>query len=190
MRSHKGTSTLETPRLILRRFAANDVEAMFENWANDPEVTKFLTWAPHGKVENTQELLKMWHDQYESPDYYNWAIELRDFGEPIGSIGVVDSSVTDMRCEVGYCISKAYWGQGIVSEALAEVIRFLFTEVGFNRIQAKHDVNNPASGRVMAKNGMQCEGVLRAFSYQKHLGFCDLALNAILKSDFLNKKEE
>ena len=190
MLTHKGTVTLETNRLILRRFVIDDADAMFENWANDPDVTKFLTWEPHGTIENTQELLKIWCAQYELPDYYNWLIELRDFGEPIGSIGVVERSDPHMRCEVGYCIAKSHWGQGIVSEALAEIIRFLFLEVGFNRIQAKHDVNNPASGRVMAKSGMQLEGILREFFHKEPLGFCDLVLNSILKGDFLNRKEE
>mgnify|MGYP000927930915 CR=1 FL=1 len=48
--THKGTVTLETEQLVLRRFATEDSEAMFRNWATDPEVTKFLTWPPHSDV--------------------------------------------------------------------------------------------------------------------------------------------
>jgi len=189
MLTHKGTVTLNTKRLILRRFTAADADAMFKNWANDPEVTKFLTWPLHGKVENTQGLLNIWCERYESPNCYNWAIELRDFGEPIGSIEVVDVSDTHMRCEIGYCMSKAYWSQGIMSEALSAVLSFLFLEVGVNRIQAKHDTRNPASGRVMAKNGMQLEGILREFSYHETLDFCDIVVYSILRREFLQKRK-
>lgn len=49
--THKGTVMLETERLILRRFVAEDAEAMFRNWVNDPEVTRYLTWQPHGSIE-------------------------------------------------------------------------------------------------------------------------------------------
>ncbi|MDR1821377.1 MAG: GNAT family N-acetyltransferase, partial [Oscillospiraceae bacterium] len=69
---HKGTITLETGRLILRRFAPSDAEAMFRNWANDPEVTKFLTWPPHGTVEVTRAVIDSWVSGYESADKYEW----------------------------------------------------------------------------------------------------------------------
>ena len=60
MLNHKGTQKIETERLILRKAKIEDAEAMFRNWANDPEVTKFLTWPVHGSVEITKKLLAGW----------------------------------------------------------------------------------------------------------------------------------
>ena len=90
MLQHKGTQLLETPRLILRRFTMDDAQAMYENWASDPEVTKFLTWPTHGSVEVTENVLKSWVDGYGQDDFYQWAIAPKEVGNaPIGSISVV-----------------------------------------------------------------------------------------------------
>ena len=77
MLTHKGTQTLRTDRLILRRFTIDDAQEMFDNWANDERVTKFLTWQPHKNPEKTKELLKDWIKTYEDPTTYNWLIDQR-----------------------------------------------------------------------------------------------------------------
>lgn len=74
--NHKGTVKLETDRLILRRFVIEDADDMFINWANDDEVTKFLTWLTHTSVDVSKEILSDWIERYEKNDFYNWAIEL------------------------------------------------------------------------------------------------------------------
>ena len=89
MLNHKGTKTLETNRLILRRAYVADAEPMFRNWASDPEVTKYLTWPTYEKVETAHQILDLWSKEYEKPDYYQWMIVLKELGEPIGSISVV-----------------------------------------------------------------------------------------------------
>lgn len=83
--THKGTVTLETDRLILRRFTLDDSDAMFKNWASDPEVAKYLGWYPHESPNATRELLTKWCENYKSPHVYNWAIVPRNYTEPIGS---------------------------------------------------------------------------------------------------------
>lgn len=75
---NKGTKTLETDRLILRQFKLEDAESMFNNWASDPEVTRFLTWQVHSDVNATRELLKDWISRYTDLSYYNWIIELKE----------------------------------------------------------------------------------------------------------------
>ena len=87
---HCGTKRLETERLILRRFAPSDAEAMYKNWASDSEVTRFLTWPAHGSAEVSRRVLETWAAQYENDDYYQWAIVLKENGDgPIGSISAV-----------------------------------------------------------------------------------------------------
>ncbi|MBQ4523154.1 MAG: GNAT family N-acetyltransferase, partial [Lachnospiraceae bacterium] len=78
--NHKGTVKLETERLILRRFVIEDAKAMYENWASEDEVTKFLTWPTHSSVEDTRFVLNHWINSYEKSDFYNWAIELKETG--------------------------------------------------------------------------------------------------------------
>ena len=183
MLNHKGTQTIETDRLILRPFTMADAEPMYRNWANDDEVTKFLTWPTHESVEITKMVLADWTASYAKPDFYNWAIVLKDNGpEPIGSISVVAQNSKTECAEIGYCMSRVHWGRGIMPEALTALVDFLFDEVGFNRIQADHDPNNPKSGRVMQKSGMQFEGTMRQFGYSNQ-GIIDVCRWAILRSD-------
>ncbi len=179
---HLGTIKLETDRLILRRFTLDDAVDMYRNWARDPEVTKFLTWKAYESPETADTILKIWDDNYAQPDFYQWAIELKQIGQPIGSISVVHLNDQVASAEIGYCIGKAWWQQGITAEALDRVIRFLFDEVGMNRIEAKHDVNNPNSGKVMQRCGMTFEGIHRQADWNNQ-GLCDVACYAILKSE-------
>ncbi len=186
MLTHKGTRTIETERLILRKAVLSDAEPMFRNWANDPEVTKFLTWPPHESVEATRDLLTRWLKEYEKVDYYQWMIVLKEIGQPIGSL-MASTVGRAQSAHIGYCIGKAWWHQGIMSEALQAVMAYLFDEVGYHRIEAMHDPNNPRSGWVMRKCGMKYEGTTRA-SDRNNQGICDADHYAILRSDWGNPK--
>ena len=109
-----GTQTIETERLVLRRFTLQDAETMFANWASDPEVTKYLTWQAHASVEDTRAILSDWTRHYGEGGFFEWAIELKEIGQPIGSIGVVRIDEQIKEAEMGYCLGKAYWGRGIM----------------------------------------------------------------------------
>ena len=85
--------------------------------------------------------------------------------------------------EIGYCIGRKWWHQGIMSEALKAVMDFFFDTVGANRIESRHDPNNPHSGLVMKKCGMKYEGTSRA-SGRNNQGICDMAQYAILRDDW------
>lgn len=186
---HVGTQTIETDRLILRRFTVDDAPAMFHNWAGDPQVTEYLIWQAYADVRGVAEYLRSVAEQYDNPTFYEWAIVLKETGEPIGSIGSYNLRESIEAIEVGYCIGRRWWGQGIVPEALRAVTAFLFRTVGANRIEAKHDVRNPASGVVMAKCGMTREGVLRqAARYNR--GICDVCLYSILREEFFKISEQ
>jgi len=180
---HLGTKTMETPRLLLRPFVMEDAEAMFRNWASDPEVTKYMTWPAHAGMEVSEMVLKDWTSHYGEDNYYQWAIVSKEQGEPIGSIAVVHTSDTARWVEIGYCIGKAWWHRGIMTEALSAVIRFFFTEVGVSRIQATYDPRNPHSGAVMAKCGMTREGLLRRFG-RNNQGICDIVMCSILREEY------
>jgi ribosomal-protein-alanine N-acetyltransferase len=182
MLNHKGTQTIETDRLILRRALYEDAAPMFRNWASDPEVTKYLTWPAHESVEVSRWVLDSWIQEYEKANFYQWMIVLKELDEPVGSISVVRQREDIGEAEIGYCIGRNWWRKGIVSEALAAVIGYLFAEVGMNRVSARHDPNNPNSGAVMRKCGMQYEGTARS-SDRNNQGICDAAHYAILRGD-------
>lgn len=177
-----GTQRIETQRLILRRFKIEDADDMYNNWASDPEVTRYLTWPVHSSVEVTRSLLSEWVSRYESGGYFNWVMEYKETGKAIGNISVVKLNENTEAADMGYCMSRDYWGQGLMPEALEAVMNYLFDVVGLNRIAACHDVNNPKSGRVMAKAGMRQEGILRAAG-KNNLGICDEAWHAIIRAD-------
>lgn len=184
MLTHKGTKELTTNRLILRRFTADDAEAMYRNWASDDEVTKYLLWPTHESVDTTRAIIARWLEDYGRDDNYQWAIVFE--GEPIGSISVVHHNDRVEKAEIGYCMGRNWWHRGIMSEALAAVIAFLFDEVGCQRIEARHDPRNPHSGGVMRKCGMTFEGTHRRAD-RNNQGICDASHYAILKEEY--KKE-
>lgn len=180
--NHLGTKTIETPRLILRRFTLDDAQAMYDNWASDPVVTQYLTWPTHGSVEISQLVLADWVSHYDEESYYQWAIVPKAFGQPIGSIAAVHTNDRVGKVEIGYCIGRSWWRQGIMTEALGAVIDFFLNEVGVSRVEACHDPNNPHSGDVMKKCGMIYEGTQRQAGINNQ-GKCDLNWYAILASD-------
>ena len=181
---HKGTQTLETTRLVLRRFEPADAEPMFKNWASDAEVTTFLTWPTHENVDTSSAIIEQWIAAYANDTWYQWAIVPKDGkDEPIGSISVVRMNEATEAVTVGYCIGRAWWHQGFTSEALSAVIDFLFSEVGANRIEANHDTRNPNSGGVMRKCGMTYEGTLRSIMINNQ-GLCDACFYSILRDEW------
>ena len=185
--NHIGTQIIETPRLILRPFTMADAPAMFDNWASDPEVTKYVTWPAHSSIEITRMVLRDWVDGYDHPDRYNWAITLKEEGDrPVGNISAVHVYEKTDSIEIGYCMGRGWWGKGIMAEALTAVIDFFMEQVGTNRILARHDTNNPNSGKVMKRAGMSYEGTLRQ-SGRNNQGIVDLAYYSILKTEWHKK---
>lgn len=180
--NYKGTTKLETERLILRRFKITDADDMFENYASNDNVTKYMTWETHKDIDATKEYLQSLTKSYSNSKFFDWAIELKSENKVIGSIGAKKPDENLSKIEIGYCIGEKWWNHGIVTEALKEIIRFLFEEVDVNRIEAYHDIRNPASGRVMQKCGMKFEGVLRQ-AYLFKNGVADVYVYSILKSD-------
>ena len=179
----KGTKRLETERLILRPFTMEDTEAMYRNYASDSSVTTYLTWPVHSSVDDTRSLLLEWTAGYADPEFCQWAVELRERGEVIGSLSVVRWNAAAEDAELGWCIGSRWWGRGIMPEAAAAVVRYLFEECGVQRITARHDIENPKSGRVMQKLGMTCEGTLRRHG-RNNRGIVDEVIYGLLRSEF------
>ncbi|MBP0969101.1 MAG: GNAT family N-acetyltransferase [Oscillospiraceae bacterium] len=180
---HLGTVTIETERLVLRRFVPEDAPYAYRNWCSRDDVTRFLRWPTHTSVEVTEKVIGDWIENYGDPAYYNWVIVFKEIGEPVGNISVVER---DDRCElveIGYCLGDRWWHKGIMSEALSAVIAFFFRSVGINRVEARHDANNPHSGQVMQKCGMKLEGVLRKSDWNNQ-GVADMCIYGLLREEY------
>ncbi len=178
------TKELTTPHLRLRRFQTADAEAMFVNWASDPQTTKYLTWPAHASRQVTASIIAKWRSQYRQKDFYQWTIDLN--GASIGTISVVESDRKTGSAEIGYCLGPSYWHKGYMSEALRAVMAFLFTQAGFEQLHCCHDTRNPYSGRVMQAAGMHYDGILY---HQKinNQGICDVCLYSLSRNEFEKK---
>ena len=177
--------TLLTPRLVLRPARMSDAEDMYE-YSRDPEVARHVLWDAHTSIHQTRAYLRFLIRQYRNASPATFVIALRGNGKVIGTIGFMWLQTDNRSAEIGYSLSRAYWNQGIMSEALKAVLEFGFTKLGLNRIEAQHEFDNPASGRVMLKAGMRHEGTLRQRVYNKGR-YADVELYAILRSDFCQK---
>lgn len=159
---HIGTKNIETERLLLRRFKLEDAQKMYDNWASNPNVAKYVTWEAHKDVNETKALLEEWVEKYDSLETYKWVAELKDTKEIIGSIDVVSKTFLPYGvCEIGYCYGEDFWGKGYGTECLKAVIRYLFEECDADVICAGHLSQNPGSGKVMIKSGLTYEGTQR-----------------------------
>ena len=173
---------LETADLTLRPVRMKDADDIFR-YASDPEVARYVMWEPHRSISDTREYIRYIRSLYRRGLPSSWAVVHRLSGHVIGSIGFVGYSPVHHAAEVGYSFSREYWNRGFATQALCAVIDSAFDRIpGLHRLEAQHDVRNPASGRVMEKCGMCREGVLRGRLWNKS-EFVDVALYSILRSD-------
>ncbi len=180
--NHAGTKLIKTARIDLRKIELEDAEMMFRNWASDDEVSRYMRWTTHKNLDETREIIKNWFEGYKNDNKYHWGICLEN-GEMIGSVGVMLIAEYDFKAELGYCISRKWWGQGYTGEAVKAVINYMFSNTDIERIEAYHSVNNPASGKVMVKAGMYKEGFAR-HKYKNRDGFQDCYLYGIIREEW------
>lgn len=147
---YENTPTLETDRLILRKFNDNDIDDMFLLYSNE-DVNKFLPFFPlktRNEVENY--LYNSILPFYKKDIAYNYAISQKADNRVIGYVHINDIGNSN---DIGYALRKEFWHKGITSEACAAIIERL-KKVSFPFITATHDIHNPYSGEVMKKIGM------------------------------------
>ena len=173
--------TFETPRLILRRIAMSDAKDIFA-YSCDEEVARHVLWSAQKHISEAKNYCKYMQRRYRSDEPSSWGIVEKKTGRLVGTIGYMSFSEDNATVEVGYSLAHWLWNGGYMTEALARVIDYTFDAMDINRIEAQHELTNPASGRVMEKCGMKREGVLRQRLYNKGK-YVDVALYAILKSD-------
>lgn len=182
---YKGTPTIETPRLVLRRIELIDTQSIFDHKHSDERVTDNLNQRVHKTVSETQERVVEIVSGYTSQEFCYWGIELKDSGELIGAIDLFDFDNVTENCQVGYSIGYEWWNQGYGTEALSAVLDFGFKDMNVHKISAAHNIDNPASGKIMRKVGMQQEGIIRHMLRNAKNQYKDCVVYGILKEDYL-----
>jgi [ribosomal protein S5]-alanine N-acetyltransferase len=153
--------TFETERLRLRKPELDDAEEIFRRYAQDSEVTKYLTWLPNGSIEETRDFIRVCLTSWDECRAFHWAI-LRLEDRQL--IGMITGRVDGHKLELGYVLARAFWGRGYMTEVVKALIDWALRQNEIYRVWAVCDLENVASARVMEKAGMQREGLLRRWS--------------------------
>lgn len=175
---------IENERILLRSWTRKDAPDLYE-YAKDPRVGPAAGWAPHRSVGDSRLIIE---DVYLQR--MDWAIVDKATGKAIGNIGF-DEDVIRRRInskELGYSLSREYWGQGIVTEAVELLKDYAFRTMGLECITLRIEDNNIASRRVAEKCGFHFEGILR-YSYKRYdLRISDMACYSLLAADYFEEK--
>jgi len=162
----KGPRTIETERLLMRKPAGVDAQLIFERYASDPDVTRYMSWPMHRTVADTRAFLAWSDSDWEQWPAGSYLVFSRD-GALLGGTGLTFK--TPVFAITGYVFARDAWGHGYATEALGAMVE-LARELGVRRLEAECHVEHRASAHVMEKCGFACEGVLR-----EHTEFPNLA---------------
>lgn len=173
---------IQTPRLLLRRLRLDDAEDMFV-YASDPAVTATVTFETHLSIDDSLEFISQTLDGYERGERATWGIEHRQDQHLVGTVGYPTIRAGGYIGEAGYVLSRPYWRQGLMTEALGAVLDFGFRHMALRRIEATCRIDNIGSYRVMEKCGMQLDGILRDADYVKGR-LISVRLYSILRRDY------
>jgi len=148
----------ETDRLILRLPRRDDAPIIFASYAQDAEVTRYLTWRPHKSLEETYAIRDLMAKLWQDGEAFSYAITLKGDDTIIGMIAIHPDG---FKVSIGYVLARPHWGKGYMTEAVRVVVDWLLRQPDIYRVFATCDVDNPASAKVMEKAGMKYEGLLR-----------------------------
>lgn len=175
---------LKTERLILRKFDLNDIAKVTE-LASEFEIADTTLRIPHPYTEiHAKEWIEQQYTWLNQNLSLTWAITIKENGDLIGAIGLMNFNQPFSHAELGYWIGKPYWNKGYASEAAKAIIKYGFDILELNRLHAHHFSRNTSSGKVLLKIGMQHEGTFRQH-IKKWDKFEDIEMYGILKSDVL-----
>ena len=179
---------LETERLILRQLQADDASDLYAYYSV-PDVYQYLDWHGPNSVEDAAErVISNWNCWYAEQRIIRWGIVLKATQRLIGTVFFCDF-VGESRADIGYELAKAYWNQGIMTEALRAVVPLGFEALELHRIQAIVNPENTASITVLKKLGFVEEGLLRAYeNHHIRRDFNDVVMLALLQRDYQPRK--
>jgi ribosomal-protein-alanine N-acetyltransferase len=174
--------TLTTERLTLRELLLSDAPDVLV-FRGDPEVQKYNDPVLHS-IEEVQTLIEEIRAEYAAQKGIAWAVTLSGSDAVLGLFGFHDWDEYHRRAEIGYDLARAYWGQGIGSEAVRAIVRFGFEQMNLHRIYAGTIADNHESVRLLEKVGFQREGTRREHSWEEDGTFHDSAMYGLLRHEY------
>jgi [ribosomal protein S5]-alanine N-acetyltransferase len=154
----KPPERIETERLVLRIPSVADAEAIFDSYAQDARVTRYLTWRPHKHLQETKDFLADCVAAWTKDERFPFVVSTKESGE---IAGMIEIRLNRFKADVGYVLSAEFWGKGFATEALRSLVEWALSQDSIYRVWALCDADNLASARVLEKAGMQREGLLR-----------------------------
>lgn len=183
---HTGTIDIETRRILLRQFKLDDSINMFNNWASSDSVTRFLSWKPYSDVNQAEKYIKNTVSQYSEKSFYNWAIELKELGQVIGSVSA--DTHEELSCaHLSFCIGHKWWNQRIMQEVITNLIPVFMEKIQVERLESCHESGNETAGKVLRRSGFQVEAVLQK-AYLGINGPSNVVWYSIIKDIYFLKK--
>ena len=176
-------SQMEGDRIILRPVSLNDAEDMYE-YTSDEETTRFL-YEPHKDLEQTKSVIA---NYFIKESIGKYAVVLKESNKMIGAIEF-RLHEWNKSGELGFTLSRHFWGNGYMTEAGKLILGLAFEVLGLERVYAGHEVKNSASGKVLSRLGMKCEGILRKSEMIKG-SLVDGAYYSILKDEYFDSKNK
>ena len=175
---------IETEKAILRKMNITDAKDMFE-YSSNKEVTKYLSY-DHTSIEDAEKYMQNNVAKYAQGECMIWGVEYKENRKYIGACGFTHWDTENSSAEIAYTLTQSYWGKGIMSEIVDKLLEFGFEKMQLNRIEARCLSENDKSVRIMEKNNMKFEGVLREqiYSKGKHR---DIKMYSILKKEYQKK---
>jgi ribosomal-protein-alanine N-acetyltransferase len=158
--------TWETLRLLAKPAALVDADVVFAEYASDPLVAKYMTWTPHRSVEETKEFLRRCERVWVEGTAFPWTLWRKEDG---AFVGLIEIRVSTSAVDLGYALSKRWWRQGLMSEAVTSVVRWALAQPTIYRVWATCDGENVASARLLERVGMEREGILRRWLVHPNL---------------------
>lgn len=158
---------IQTERLFLRQPVASDAPAIFDGYARDPDVVRYLTWRPHRSIDETFAFLDRLNEAWSLGTERTWALTLPGEDRVIGMIGLRPHGY---KADFGYVLAKPYWGRGLMTEAVRAVVDLAFADPLVHRVWAVCDTDNIGSARVLEKAGLAFEGILRRWIVHPNVG--------------------
>lgn len=152
--------SLTTSRLLLRHILPGDAESLFAIFS-DEESMKFYGHEPHKSLDDTKEVIRQIEERYARKEALRWGITFKGEDRLIGSCSIFHFDAGFDCAETGYELNRAFWGKGIMTEAMSAILTFGFSELGLHRIEAIIDIENEHSKGLLLKLGFTYEGNLR-----------------------------
>ena len=147
---------LETERLVLRELADSDSSALFLNYSDEDIAKNFLD-APLTDIEQAARFIEAFKAEFRQGEAITWAVTLKSTDEFIGTCSYMFEA--NSCAEIGYDLSKAHWGKGLMSEALRAIIQYGFDRLGLRRVKADTLSENTRSVKLLDRLGFQLEEV-------------------------------